>query len=187
MPYQVKGYEFLTKTLDVIKRTPSCNRIILDTNKPGKFHFLPFFHCHLLYDSGGILSVQWTKHLPLPLPMHTSKQENKEAKPFNWPATNWSLKVCPAKVKDNHFIFQCFWHVHNNLTTAFMALLSATLQPGKKGCERYLVTGRRVTDRREDDASFSPGVWGARTSLILASPNRFCHQIAIGLAMAIVE
>src|SRR5687768_10597317 len=53
---------------------------------------------------------------------------------------------------------------------------------------RYRVTGRRVTERREADASFSPFVAeAALTSCTFAAPILSCHQIAIGLAIAIVE
>ena len=50
----------------------------------------------------------------------------------------------------------------------------------------YRVTGRRVTERLDDDANFSP-FCGARTSFTRESPSFFCHQIAIGLEIAIVE
>jgi hypothetical protein len=52
--------------------------------------------------------------------------------------------------------------------------------------KRYLVTGLRVTERREAEASFSPP-WRTSTALTFAAPSLSCHQIAIGLAMAMVE
>ena len=50
----------------------------------------------------------------------------------------------------------------------------------------YLVTGRRVTERRDADAIFSP-ISGTSISFTRESPSLPCHQIAIGLAIAIVE
>ena len=52
----------------------------------------------------------------------------------------------------------------------------------------HRVTGRRVTERRDAEAIFSPAAevrgWDSR---VFALPSLLCHQIAIGLAMAIVE
>lgn len=51
----------------------------------------------------------------------------------------------------------------------------------------YLVTGLRATERRDAEAIFSLPDWGIATSLTLALPIFPCHQIAIGLAIAMVE
>src|SRR5690606_32612143 len=56
----------------------------------------------------------------------------------------------------------------------------------------YFVTGRRVTERRDADASLSPPPAAEAVERFLssgapASPILFCHQMAIELAMAVVE
>lgn len=80
-------------------------------------------------------------------------------------------------------MFSCVyaWSVHR-LVNAFRMAVRAS----KISFCAYRVTGRRVTDRRDAEAIFWP-FCGAAASSIFAEPILPCHQIAIGLAIAIVE
>jgi hypothetical protein len=76
--------------------------------------------------------------------------------------------------------------IHNHLHNFAVFFITFRYRPTGR---LYRVTGRRVTDLREADASFSPFTAGAAepTDFIWTAPSFDCHQIAMGLAIAMVE